>query len=132
MSLSPPLAYPSVMRSPALLLAATALLALGAAAPGASSPARPPATAETAAAAPVKVVMRDNKFRPHRVVVPLGRTVRWKNLDEAAHTVVTQNQMIRSKAILGGQTFRYRPRKRGRIRYFCTIHADQDGILIVR
>ena len=73
--------------------------------------------------------MRNNKFRPHRVVVPLGRTVRWKNLDEAAHTVVTQNQMIRSKAILGGQTFRYRPRKRGRIRYFCTIHADQDGML---
>jgi plastocyanin len=76
--------------------------------------------------------MRNNKFRPHRVVVPLGRTVRWKNLDEAAHTVVTQNQMIRSKAILSGRTFRYRPRKRGRIRYFCTIHANQDGLLIVR
>ena len=26
--------------------------------------------------------MRNNKFRPHRVVVPLGRTVRWKNLDD--------------------------------------------------
>jgi plastocyanin len=119
------------MRSPVLLLAGTVLLALGAAAPGVSSPA-PVESRTTTAAAPVKVVMRDNKFRPHRVVVPLGRTVRWKNLDEAAHTVVTQNQMIRSKAILGGQTFRYRPRKRGRIRYFCTIHAGQDGLLIVR
>jgi plastocyanin len=120
------------MRSPALLAAGAAALAMIAAAPALSSPRSGPAASAATTAAPVKVVMRHNKFRPRRVVVPLGRTVRWKNLDDVPHTVVTANGPLHSDAIRGGETFRFKPRKRGTIRYFCTIHANQNGVLVVR
>src|SRR4029453_13064996 len=113
--------------------AGTAALVACAVAPAASSPSSAPAGAAPAArAAPVKVVMRKNKFRPKRVVVRLGRTVRWKNLDDVPHTVTTANGPIPSDGIRGGETFSYKPRKQGTIRYFCTIHANQNGVLVVR
>jgi plastocyanin len=135
MSFRPRGAYPTVMRRALPVAAGTAALALVAAAPGSSSPADPAAAGAAGAAgaaAPVEVVMRNNKFRPRRVVVPLGRAVRWTNRDKVPHTVVSRDGRIHSAAVRGGQTFRYRPPRRGRIRYFCTIHADQNGVLIVR
>ena len=76
--------------------------------------------------------MKHNKFRPKRVVVRLGQTVRWTNHDQVAHTVAAQRPSIASEAIGPGATFTYRPRRRGTIRYFCTIHANQNGVLVVR
>jgi plastocyanin len=76
--------------------------------------------------------MRHNRFVPARVVVRLGETVRWTNRDATAHTVASQDLRLASDAIGPGATFAYRPRRRGRFRYFCTIHAGQNGVLVVR
>jgi plastocyanin len=110
-----------------------AVLCLGAAGCGGSSNAAPPPTPTASAQSNVvTVAMRHNRFRPHRVVVRLGKTVRWTNDDPHPHTVASQDLRLASDAIDGGGTFTYRPRRRGSFAYFCTIHAGQTGVLVVR
>jgi plastocyanin len=90
------------------------------------------ATASVNSGTTVRVTMRHNRFRPRRVVVRLGQTVRWTNRDSVAHTVASADLKLSSEAIRGGESFSYRPRRRGRFDYYCTIHANQTGVLIVR
>jgi plastocyanin len=111
-------------------LLCAAALALGASSP--TSSAGTAATASPAGAKPVRVVMRKNRFHPRRAVLRLGRTVRWVNRDKTVHTVVSADLDISSDGIRGGRTFSYRPRRRGTFDYFCTIHAGQEGVLVVR
>jgi plastocyanin len=132
MILSPLSPYPTLMRS-VLLLAVVCGAVLVSVAASSGSPGRQPPSQATAAAqgAPVKVRMRRNKFRPRRVVVRLGRRVRWTNRDRYAHTV-TSDRLGINKVVRGRKTFTFRPLKRGRFAYFCLIHANQTGVLIVR
>lgn len=110
----------------ALLLAALCLVAAGCGDDSRPAPtaSKPPHT--------VEVAMRDNQFAPRRIVVRLGQTVRWTNRDAVAHTVASQQLGLASEAIDGGQTFSYRPTRVGRFKYYCTIHAGQTGVLVVR
>lgn len=80
----------------------------------------------------MRVNMRNIRFVPERIVVRLGQIVRWTNRDPVAHTVAAQHPAFASDAIAQGQTFSYRPRHKGTIRYFCTIHQGQTGELVVR
>jgi plastocyanin len=96
------------------------------------SPAREPAATATARPAVVAVEMRGIRFRPHRIAVTLGQSVRWTNHDAVAHTVASQALRVASDAIGPGQAFSYRPRRRGTFAYYCTIHAGQTGELVVR
>jgi plastocyanin len=110
----------------AALLAAACLAAAGcggAPKPAATAPERPAA---------VRVEMRDNRFIPRRIVVRLGQAVRWTNRDAVAHTVASRDLQLSSEGIEGGENFGYRPLRAGRFRYYCTIHAGQTGVLVVR
>jgi plastocyanin len=108
--------------------AALCLAAAGCGSSAASSTPTPTATP----AHVVDVAMRDIKFVPATTTVKLGQTVRWTNDDHVAHTVASPKLRLASEAIDGGGTFSYTPRRRGRFPYFCTIHAGQAGVLIVR
>jgi plastocyanin len=76
--------------------------------------------------------MRHVRFTPARIVIHLGQTVRWTNRDHVFHTVAAQSPTIASEAIGFDKSYSYRPRRRGTIRYFCTIHANQNGVIVVR
>ena len=76
--------------------------------------------------------MKDIKFVPHRIVVKLGQRVRWTNEDSVAHTVASSSLRIASEAITQGKSFTYTPKRKGTFAYFCTIHAGQNGTLVVR
>jgi plastocyanin len=91
-----------------------------------------PSPAATGNGSVVQVGMRHNRFGPARVVVRLGQAVRWTNHDAVAHTVAAASLRLSSEAIRPGETFSYRPRRAGRLAYYCTIHAGQTGILVVR
>jgi plastocyanin len=110
----------------ALLLAAVCLVAAGC-----GGEAKPAAKA-TEPPAFVQVDMEDIRFVPRRVVVRLGQTVRWRNRDAVAHTVASAKLRLSSEGIEQGETFRFRPAAAGRFNYYCTIHAGQTGVLIVR
>ena len=119
--------YPSMRRILGVVLCMAAVGCGGA--PDTAPRASPAATARPDV---VTVTMRHKRFLPRRVVVRLGQTVRWTNDDPFAHTVASQQLRLASDAIRGGATFAYRPLRRGRFAYFCTIHAHQTGMLIVR
>ena len=94
--------------------------------------ARPAGSAPSAtASAVVRVKMRHNRFHPHRIDIQLGTRIRWVNRDHRGHTVASAKLRIASDVIRFGETFRYRPRKRGRFPYYCTIHAGQTGVIVV-
>ena len=80
----------------------------------------------------VRVDMKDNQFAPKRIVAHVGQEVRWTNRDAVAHTVASSALKLASEAIASKQSFSYRPRRAGRFKYFCTIHAGQTGLLVVR
>ena len=89
------------------------------------------AATSTPAAAVVPVVMRNIKFVPARVTVKVGQTVRWTNDDKVAHTVASAKLKVASEAIGHGQTYEYKATKPGTFPYYCTIHANQNGVLVV-
>jgi plastocyanin len=117
------------MRAVWLLPLCLAVTGCGGAA--AKKPASTPAATATATPAVVEVDMRHNRFRPHRIVVRPGQTVKWLNRDAVAHTVASQDLHLSSEAIQGGETYTYRARRTGTFAYFCTIHAGQTGVLVV-
>jgi plastocyanin len=119
-----PGAYTHSMR--ALLITAVCLAAAG------CGDAPKPAAKAGGEPAIVRVDMKGNRFAPRRIVVRLGQTVRWTNRDAVAHTVAAQKLKLSSEAIRSGQTFGYRPRRAGTFPYYCTIHAGQTGVLVVR
>jgi plastocyanin len=112
------------MRALPLLVLCLALTACGDAPEPAAEPREQPAL--------VRVDMKGNRFAPRRTVLRLGQEVRWTNRDAVAHTVASQALKLSSEAIEGEQSFSYRPRRAGRFKYYCTIHAGQTGVLIVR
>jgi plastocyanin len=121
------------VRTLAVLAACTALAACGGSSSSSPEPAAAP-TATAAAKAPstVGVTMRNIRFRPHRIVVHLGQTVRWTNDDQVDHTVASSALRLASEGIGPGKTFSYTPKRRGTFAYFCTIHAGQTGVLVVQ
>ncbi len=98
---------------------------------GKSTPAATPTPIATRAAGVVKVAMRDIKFVPARVTVKVGQTVRWTNDDTVAHTVASAKLNLASEAIGHGKTYVYKATKPGTFPYYCTIHANQNGVLVV-
>ncbi|HSS57400.1 MAG TPA: cupredoxin domain-containing protein [Solirubrobacteraceae bacterium] len=98
---------------------------------GKSTPAATPTPTSAPAAAVVPVVMRNIKFVPARVTVKVGQTVRWTNDDKVAHTVASAKLKVASEAIGHGQTYELKATKPGTFPYYCTIHANQNGVLVV-
>jgi plastocyanin len=94
--------------------------------------AKPAAAPAPTPAAVVPVAMRDIKFVPARVTVTVGQTVRWTNRDKVTHTVASAALKVASDGIARGQSYEYRATKSGTFPYYCTIHAGQTGVLVVR
>jgi plastocyanin len=108
-------------------LALIALVALA----GCGDADTPPAPAEHAPAV-ARVAIRDNLFVPARTVVHPGETVVWTNRGAVAHTVASSKLKLASEAIEPGGTFSFRVPASGRFPYYCTIHANQNGVLVVQ
>jgi plastocyanin len=94
---------------------------------------KPPAATPTPTpAAVVPVAMRNIKFVPARITVKVGQTVRWTNHDKVAHTVASAKLKLASEGIEDGQSYEYRATRPGTFPYYCTIHAGQTGVLVVK
>jgi plastocyanin len=115
----------------AIAAVAVAVAAAAGPSPSSASP-RQPAASRAAPSKIVRVGIRRNRFHPRRVVVRLGQRVRWRNRDPRLHTVVSQDLGFNAEAFGRGKTFTYRTRRRGTFDYFCTLHLNQEGVLVVR
>lgn len=123
-------------RGGAFLLAfgsALAQPALAQPAAPAQPPASPAAAAIAPAAAPVLVEVRDMRYTPAELRVPVGTVVRWVNNEKrTAHSVLfTGPGGFESERFFPGEHYERRFDKPGRHPYICGPHPDMQGVVDV-
>jgi plastocyanin len=103
----------------------------GAGAPPATMPGMPgPSPAPTGPPVPVKISQL--AFSPASVTVPVGGTVIWTNSDPEGHTVTSMGKGPLGSATLDtGGTYSYTFTTPGIYMYYCAVHPDMMGMVVV-
>ena len=118
----------------ALLVGAAAALALVAAACAGSDGSSRATTATTVAAprtATVEIV--DGQFDPRRVEVAVGGSVTWVNDDQTEHLIAFAAPNVIGSPLIGkAGSYTRSFDAPGQYRYYCTIHNEMKGEVVVR
>lgn len=94
--------------------------------------ATPPGVAAAPAAAAKAEVKIDNfSFSPAALTVKAGTQITWTNGDDIPHTVVSNGPTFKSKVLATGEKFTFRADKPGTYSYFCSIHPNMTGKVVV-
>jgi plastocyanin len=73
------------------------------------------------------------RYEPETVVAKVGDVIEWKNKDVYQHTVTSiSDATLRSGIISMGKSWRYKAVKKGTFKYYCKLHPNMRGTLIVR
>jgi len=80
----------------------------------------------------VSVSIENYAFDPDPETVSPGTTVVWTNRDEVAHTVVSSNRLFSSPELEPNGSFAFAFKKAGTYAYFCTLHPEMKGKVIVK
>ena len=94
-----------------------------------------PETRESAPARATKteVIIGNFSFSPKTLTVPVGATVTWTNHDKVPHVVTTaDNRFQKSPVLKAGQSFSNTFATAGTYSYFCSIHPQMNGKIIVK
>ncbi len=87
------------------------------------------ATRSAAGAIEVEVEIMDSDFSPRDITAPLYTTVTWTQLDSVEHTVSRFG--VFDNYLSFGDTFSYTFTEPGVFRYYCNVHDDMYGRVIV-
>lgn len=91
--------------------------------------------AELSVEQPAAIVrLKDNRFRPARVTVPAGATVRWVNDEEdesVEHNVIARDYRWAADNFFPGEIYEHTFTVPGVYRYFCDLHGGMTGQVIV-
>jgi plastocyanin len=71
-------------------------------------------------------------FTPPELTVAVGTTVKWVNHDDIPHLVVNKDKAFRSKALDTDDSFSYTFASAGTFDYFCALHPQMVGKVIVK
>jgi plastocyanin len=71
-------------------------------------------------------------FTPPTITVTAGTTVTWINRDDIPHTVASDSNEFKSKALDTDEKFSYTFSKAGTYSYFCSLHPKMTGKIIVQ
>ena len=77
------------------------------------------------------VKIRNFKFEPANLVIAVGKTVQFINVDEEPHTATSTDGSFNSKALDTNQTWNYTATKPGTYPYICSVHPFMKGTLTV-
>jgi len=81
----------------------------------------------------VAVNMKNIEYVPKSVTVKAGEPINWTNGDSVAHTVTSDGpEKFDSGTMDPGAKFSYTPKAAGTINYFCEIHPNQKGTIVVQ
>lgn len=114
------------MKPTGVLIAGAALAAIATVPAGADAPASATAT---------KVVkVQDYEFRAATVRIRRGSAVQWRFLDNPSpHNVTSRGRRpFRSSETMVSGTHKVRFRRSGTYRYWCTLHPEMVGKVVVR
>lgn len=80
------------------------------------------------------VTINSFQFAPKTVIVSRGTKVEWTNRDEEPHTVTgaSANPAFRSAALDTNDSFSFVFDRPGTYKYFCSIHPQMVGEIIVK
>ena len=70
-------------------------------------------------------------FSPPSFTVKVGSTVTWINRDPTTHTVTSTTGVFDSKNLASGATFKWTPAQPGTYEYYCVIHPNMKGTIVV-
>ena len=70
-------------------------------------------------------------FDPPTLTVKAGTTVTWVNADDIPHLVSEKDGMFRSSALDTGDKFSQTLSTAGTVEYFCAIHPQMTGKIII-
>lgn len=76
-----------------------------------------------------EINIEDDAFQPETVVIKKGSTVIWKNLDEIAHAVASND--FSSNVLATGSNFKWTFNTEGTFDYLCSIHPYMTGKIMV-
>ena len=84
------------------------------------------------AATPPSVQIKEFKFVPALLTVPVGATVTWINGDEEPHTVTATDRAYTSSGLDRKDTYAHRFTTPGTYTYFCALHPHMTATVVVK
>jgi plastocyanin len=78
------------------------------------------------------VIIENLMFTPSSLTVQNGTKVIWMNNDGVSHTIVEDNDLFSSGTLTDGQNFTFTFTTPGTYHYFCSIHPNMRGKIIVQ
>jgi plastocyanin len=79
-----------------------------------------------------RVAIKGFAYAPPTLTVRRGVSVGWANSDGAPHTVTAANGSFSSPQLRKGGTYSRRFTRAGRFAYFCALHPQMKGAVVVR
>lgn len=73
----------------------------------------------------------DSFYQPDSIRVRVGQIVSWTNKDSDPHDVTSLDGTFASGPIGAGGTYRWVATQAGTYQYFCTIHPEMHGTVVV-
>ncbi|MCX6682531.1 MAG: cupredoxin domain-containing protein [Methanoregula sp.] len=101
------------------------------------TPAQPPASSvntplSQASVSANTIAIKNFAFDPQTMTVKAGSIVRWENRDPVPHRIMfTDKTESGSDALSPSQSYSKKFDRAGRFSYYCTIHPDMTGTIIV-
>ena len=90
--------------------------------------------AQMAATAPNAITIDNFAFAPQTITVAAGTTVTWTNHDDEPHTVTSADnpRLFKSSALDSDDSFSFTFATPGTFKYFCSIHPQMVGTVVVK
>ena len=76
--------------------------------------------------------IKDLRFTPDPISLPVGGSLTWTNRDDVPHTVTANNKAFNSKALDTDDTYSHVFTAPGTYSYFCAVHPHMTGQVIVK
>lgn len=83
-------------------------------------------------ATPVNIGIKDFKFTPDTITIPVGTKVIWTNQDTIAHTVTSDNGVFKSDLLNLDKSFEYTFNQPGTFSYHCDPHPFMIAKIVVQ
>jgi len=77
------------------------------------------------------VVVDNFSFAPSPVTIPAGTTVVWTNRDDVPHNVISTQKAFASPVLDTDERFSHRFDRPGAYPYYCSIHPQMTGSIVV-
>lgn len=78
------------------------------------------------------VAIKNFAFTPRLLRAKPGTTIRWRNADDAPHTVSATDGSFASKTLRAGAAYTRRFSRAGTYAYICAVHPQMKGRIVVR